>query len=503
MRSDRDSAVADFRVRAYYRNGGPWMWVDRQGVDQRADTLLDILREQVPMMGFTERSFKLTQIATDMLRLRTLNFEGQDDVNTVSARLEFCLTKAFVRYAMGQRYGFVNPSFLFNRLDASKIDTLGRALDYHCLFDIDVQHPAENYVQAALAKVARDSVGEYLREVATRDSLYFRLMRLLPTADGAKRQRLLCNMERRRWREDSRPGSTNTYVLVNLPAYHLWAVCPDSIVDMRVGCGAQATKTPTTPNSRARLSTPMELYPVAWANTAMRAGPITAANLPKISKTPLLTSHITHMNVNPEWVIPNSIIRNEVSRHAGDGSYFGRHRYSIVNRSTGQQVSPSEVSRAMLESGKYRVAQAGGAGNSLGRIIFRFPNKFSVFLHDTSSPGVFMRDNRSVSHGCVRVQRPFQLACFLWGEQDEWQQDRLRISMGLKPETERGRNYMADEEKRVNTRLVNYLPVKSRVPLYITYYTMYPDPVSNELCTYPDIYGYDAAVGDALKTFMQ
>ena len=461
MRSDRDSAVADFRVRAYYRNGGPWMWVDRQGVDQRADTLLDILREQVPMMGFTERSFKLTQIATDMLRLRTLNFEGQDDVNTVSARLEFCLTKAFVRYAMGQRYGFVNPSFLFNRLDASKIDTLGRALDYHCLFDIDVQHPAENYVQAALAKVARDSVGEYLREVATRDSLYFRLMRLLPTADGAKRQRLLCNMERRRWREDSRPGSTNTYVLVNLPAYHLWAVCPDSIVDMRVGCGAQATK------------------------------------------TPLLTSHITHMNVNPEWVIPNSIIRNEVSRHAGDGSYFGRHRYSIVNRSTGQQVSPSEVSRAMLESGKYRVAQAGGAGNSLGRIIFRFPNKFSVFLHDTSSPGVFMRDNRSVSHGCVRVQRPFQLACFLWGEQDEWQQDRLRISMGLKPETERGRNYMADEEKRVNTRLVNYLPVKSRVPLYITYYTMYPDPVSNELCTYPDIYGYDAAVGDALKTFMQ
>ena len=131
------------------------------------------------------------------------------------------------------------------------------------------------------------------------------------------------------------------------------------------------------------------------------------------TKTPLLSSRINLMQVNPEWVMPMSIVSGDVARHGGDSAYFARHRYYITDRKTGKRLSPKSVTAGMLNSGNYRVAQEGGAGNSLGRIIFRFPNNFSVFLHDTSSPGVFKRDNRGVSHGCVRVQRPFDLAVFM------------------------------------------------------------------------------------------
>ena len=87
--------------------------------------------------------------------------------------------------------------------------------------------------------------------------------------------------------------------------------------------------------------------------------------------------------MNPQWVIPMSIIRKDVAGRAGDSSYFVRRRYQIYDASTGKTVSPGSLSSQMLASGRYRVAQSGGAGNALGRIVFRFKNKFAVYLHDT------------------------------------------------------------------------------------------------------------------------
>ena len=157
----------------------------------------------------------------------------------------------------------------------------------------------------------------------------------------------------------------------------------------------------------------------------------------------------------------------------------------------------------MLLSGNYRVGQEGGSGNALGRIIFRFPNNFSVFLHDTSSPGVFNRDDRGVSHGCVRVQRPFDLARFLFSTPpDDWTLDKLRISMGMAPETERGKEYVADLEPGQQPQLMRWQGVSPRVPLYITYYTLFPVP-GGQLTVYPDVYGYDRVLAKALEPFIK
>ena len=155
----------------------------------------------------------------------------------------------------------------------------------------------------------------------------------------------------------------------------------------------------------------------------------------------------------------------------------------------------------MLLSGKYRVAQQSGDDNSLGRLVFRFKNQFSVFLHYTSTPWVFQRDKRSISHGCVRVERPFELAHYVLDQPDEWLLDRIRISMGLRPATDRGRKYLRTHQDEEDHKLIGYVPVKPHVPLYIIYFTLWPDETGT-LQTWPDIYGYDRVVMDHLKPYL-
>ncbi len=446
----------------YYKHGGGSVWVDNWGADNRADSLLDILDGKLPQMGFDTRHFHLKEIRSDLERMRNLQFDETNDVSRVLARLEYYLNSAYLNYVVGQRFGFINPHHVLNSCDASEKDSTGKILAYHHLFDVDMEKASDDFFRQALSRVTIDSLGSFLRHSEPVSPLYHQLSKRLPSVTGSDRERVLVNMERCRWHEKIRPKEDEKYVIVNVPAYHLWAVSADTVIDMRAACGAMKTK------------------------------------------TPLLSSYISHMQVNPEWVIPMSIIRNDVARHAGSPSYFSSRRYYIADRKTGKRLSPEAVTYGMLLSGRYKVAQEGGPGNSLGRIIFRFQNNFSVFLHDTSSPGVFQRDNRGVSHGCVRVQRPFDLALFMMGDEpDEWVVDKLRISMGMAPETEQGRDYIDALDPAVKTpRLVNSLNVSPRVPIIITYYTMFMTP-DGVLRQYPDVYGYDSVIAEALRPCIQ
>jgi murein L,D-transpeptidase YcbB/YkuD len=306
-----------------------------------------------------------------------------------------------------------------------------------------------------------------MSEVDPQSALYRQLLRqLADSTSEASRKRILVNMERCRWQEKNPMPSTGKRVVVNVPAFMLYAFGPDSTMVMKIGCGATKTK------------------------------------------TPLLTSAIEYMQVNPEWNIPQSIIKNDVMHHAGDSSYFARHRYYIADRATGQKVAIGSVSKAMLASGKYRVSQNGGRGNSLGRIVFRFKNNFSVYLHDTSTPAFFQNSWRGVSHGCVRVQRPFDLAHFLLGDIDDWTLDKIRISMDIPPVTSQGKEYISSHTPEENEngrklphKLISYMPVKPHVPLYILYYTIYPDE-NGVVRNYPDVYGYDQLIWNHLKKFI-
>jgi|HubBroStandDraft_1064217.scaffolds.fasta_scaffold00021_43 murein L,D-transpeptidase YcbB/YkuD len=107
-------------------------------------------------------------------------------------------------------------------------------------------------------------------------------------------------------------------------------------------------------------------------------------------QTPMLISSIRDVEINPPWVVPASIIRKEIMPHIHrDPGYLARHQMKWED---GQLV------------------QASGPGNSLGRLKFEFANPFSVYLHDTPMHSLFALDARALSHGCVRLEHPLDLA---------------------------------------------------------------------------------------------
>lgn len=437
-------------VHQYYKGkidtGQPMLWITRMGVDSDADALLTQLRHEIPLAGLDTAAFHLTEIAQDLNVIHTLAFDSLGiDINTLLPRLDYNLSQAYVCYAIGQRYGFVNPDKLLNQLDFNE-----ELQSYTRLFDYEVKTP--DY-EEAIRHLTSDERMDYLRQSSPNDSVYLKLQdRLSASTDVAERHKLAINMERCRW-QLKKPQADERRVLVNLPAQQLWAMCPDTIINMRICFGKKSTK------------------------------------------TPLLASGISRIDVNPDWIITPNIIKNEVSIHAGDSAYFARNRYYIVNLNSGDTLNPAHVSMSQLQSGTLRVGQRGGAGNSLGRIVFRFPNNFSVYLHDTSNRGAFDLAQRALSHGCIRVQKPFDLALFALPDLEEWDADRLRISMDINPITEQGMQYL--EEHRDDPRplrLIRQQTVTPSLPLYIIYYTAYPNPESGAVEYWSDPYGYDAVI---------
>jgi hypothetical protein len=100
------------------------------------------------------------------------------------------------------------------------------------------------------------------------------------------------------------------------------------------------------------------------------------------------------------------------------------------------------------------------------------------------------------------VQKPFDLACFLWSEADDWKKDQLRISMDIEPETDQGREYVMEHKDDPRPfRLITTCQVSPHVPVFIIYHTIYPNPETGILETWPDLYGYDKLISKAGAPF--
>ena len=446
--AEQSKLVADRRTADHYKDSlNSLLWINLMGVNSNADSLLAYL-QRVEEIGMKKSAFYVDSIRQDMERLRTLQRDSTvKDMNQLVARLEYHLTKACLRYVYGQRYGFVNPK---------------KAFMAEGLFNLNIEEPSKDFAQQVMHKIRCDSLADYLREIQPRSAYYEQLKGMLAKdSTEVGRQRIMCNMERGRWRLKNPIPETGKRIIVNIPAFHLYAYGDmDSVLNMRVVCGAVKTK------------------------------------------TPILDSKIEWMEINPKWIIPMSIIKKDVVRHVGDTAYFARNHYDIFERATNQQMPISAVTREMLLSGKYRVAQQSGDFNSLGRIVFRFKNPHSVYLHYTSNPSAFKRSVRAISHGCVRVARPFELAQFMLNDPDEWLLDRIRISMSMYPKTKRGRTFWRENPEEEDRKLINSLSVKPNIPLYIIYHTLWTDE-KGTLQTYPDIYDYDKVLWQNLQTFVK
>ncbi|MFM7839090.1 MAG: L,D-transpeptidase family protein, partial [Chitinophagaceae bacterium] len=130
--------------------------------------------------------------------------------------------------------------------------------------------------------------------------------------------------------------------------------------------------------------------------------------------TPQLTSRISNMVTYPQWNIPVSIIKKEILPGLKkDPDYLDKHGYLLLNRK-GDEIDPRTVPwKKFKETIPYKVIQGSGDENALGILKFNFNNPFSVYMHDTNQRYLFGNTQRSLSHGCVRVQEWKKLAYFL------------------------------------------------------------------------------------------
>ncbi|MCC2099259.1 MAG: L,D-transpeptidase family protein [Hyphomicrobiales bacterium] len=130
-------------------------------------------------------------------------------------------------------------------------------------------------------------------------------------------------------------------------------------------------------------------------------------------RSPQVITRITHVNLNPTWTVPTSIIKNEIiPRMRRDPGYLSRSRIRILDGS-GKEINPSSVNWSSNAAARYTLRQDSGRRNALGTIRIQMPNSQAVYMHDTPSKRFFRRDYRFLSHGCVRVQGVYDLAEWL------------------------------------------------------------------------------------------
>ncbi|MEL6505148.1 MAG: L,D-transpeptidase family protein [Pseudomonadota bacterium] len=193
------------------------------------------------------------------------------------------------------------------------------------------------------------------------------------------------------------------------------------------------------------------------------------------NQTNFFYDQIDYVEFNPYWGIPKSILVNEMlPKLRRNPSYFDNLGYEMTDV-RGNPVWSSEVNWYQVGADfPYNVRQPPGRKNALGELKIMFPNKHSIYMHDTPAKSLFKRNKRAYSHGCVRLAEPRKMAAAVLGTSMDQIEDRLLGG--------------------VNNRL--NLPTK--VPVYVSYFTAWPTE-AGQMKYYGDIYGRDKALGKAME----
>ncbi len=198
-------------------------------------------------------------------------------------------------------------------------------------------------------------------------------------------------------------------------------------------------------------------------------------------KTPVFEKDMRYVIFRPYWNVPPSIQRSEIaSAIQKDRGYVAKKGFEVVTPQ-GQVVASAAASDdvlSQLRSGKLLVRQKPGATNALGLVKFLFPNEYNVYLHSTPSPQLFSQTRRDFSHGCIRVEKPAELAAWVLRDKPDWNLEKVRAAMTS------GRD-------NVQVNLTNPIPV------LILYGTAVVDP-DGTVRFFDDIYGYDDELKQAL-----
>ena len=194
-------------------------------------------------------------------------------------------------------------------------------------------------------------------------------------------------------------------------------------------------------------------------------------------ETPVFSDRISSIVFNPYWNIPPSIAQNELlPKLQADPLYLQKQNITIFHswKPGAEELDSTRIDWKRItqkQMSRYFLRQDPGPNNALGTIKFMFPNSYNVYLHDTPVHALFQRADRALSHGCIRVSQPQELATWILKERgDEWDRSRVRK--------------VVDSGKRL------VVDLKRKIPVYILYRTAIVTP-DRRISFYDDIYNRD------------
>lgn len=384
-------------------------WSNDAGLLPQVESLLQALREAADE-GLKSRDYHLTRLETVLTELRQQHSSTVPLHAAAWADVDLLLTDALLTYGSHLLYGRMTP-----RTSEIMFDTSPEKADL---------------VGVLQEGVESNRIAEALHSLFPRHPGYARLRQVLAQyrqRPGAEMQvwQIVQNMERWRWLPQE---LGQRYILVDVPAYTLEVMERDQpVMTMRVVVGKPS-----------------------WP-------------------TPMLSATINHVVLNPDWTVPPSIAAQELLPILRSNPGY------LTQQNMRVSSGPHAVDPRSIDWGKvskkhfpYRLRQEPGPKNPLGQIKFMFPNRFQVYLHDTPSRALFAKPERAFSHGCVRVEKPTELAEYVL--RGALSRDRLLAAIGRRT----SRTVMLPEP----------------VPIYFVYRTVRVQD-DGTVHFQPDIYGYD------------
>ncbi len=170
----------------------------------------------------------------------------------------------------------------------------------------------------------------------------------------------------------------------------------------------------------------------------------------EMNKTVIFSGMMSNIVFCPYWNVPNSILRKEIlPALRRNKNYLASHH---------------------MEWHDGGVRQKPGPNNSLGLIKFLFPNNNNIYLHDTPSKNLFKEETRAFSHGCIRLEKPVELANLILKEEPNWTSEKI--------------------EEAMHTNKESWYALRTKIPVYIGYFTSWVDS-QGKINFYKDIYKND------------
>jgi murein L,D-transpeptidase YcbB/YkuD len=400
-------------LEAFYNARGEAVWITDMGFSSEAQAAIDEIHE-ADDWGLNATAFALPN-AGDLP-------DSLDD----QAQAEIELNLAILKYARHARGGRTDPDKLKN-------------VDMHAT----LRDPKLVLAEVAVAPAP----DEYLRSLHPKHEQFQRLHQALLKARaeaeaGAKprnMQKLIVNMERWRWMPED---LGKLYVQINVPEFMVY-----------IGKNGN----------------------VIHKEKVVVGKPVYA--------TPIFSADLKSIVFNPEWTVPSTIIREDLlPRLRGGGGFFGGNtsilkQHKLTVRYNGKQVDPSSIDWNRVNMGAISFHQAPGPTNVLGKVKFLYPNRHSVYMHDTIKRDLLNREVRSEGHHCPRVANPGKVAAIILAE------DR-----GMPA---------AEIDKLLASGYNSGVSINGRVPVHTTYFTAAVDEEGN-VRTFGDIYSLDAGVAAAI-----